>query len=214
MSISKLEVQSRTDHGSRAMKRLRDAGLVPAVLYGLKQEPRLLQLNQTLLESFLRDGSRTIELKLENHVQAALLKDVQYDHLGDRVIHADFQRLDMAETIQVRVPVKFTGMPKGQSVGGIVEHKVTELEVECLPGRIPDELIIALADLDVGQSLHVRDLDMPEGVKCLLDPEAVVASVTVVSEDEEEAAAEGEESSDEPEVIHGKDRPDSPEEGA
>jgi len=208
MSISKLEVFPREAAGSNAMKRLRGEGFVPGVLYGLKREPRLLQVRDDEMATLLREGNRTVELSLGGQVQTALLKDLQYDHLGDHVIHADFVRVDLAETLRIRVPIRFSGVAKGHTAGGIVEHKLSELEVECLPDRIPDEINVALTDLDVGQSIHVRELELPAGVTSPLDPETVVVSVSMVAVEAEEEEAEAPEAEDgqEPEVIQRKER--------
>jgi len=208
MSISKLEVHPREEAGSNAMKRLRRQGFIPGVLYGLKQQPRLLQVHHEEMATLLREGNRTVELRLGGKVQTALLKDLQYDHLGDHVIHADFVRVNLAETLKIRVPLRFSGVAKGHAAGGIVEHKLSELEIECLPDRIPEEVNVVITDLDVGKSLHVRELDLPDGVTSPLDPETVVVSVSMVAveEEEEEAEAPEAEASQEPEVIQRKER--------
>lgn len=212
MSINKLEVQPREDRRSNAMKRLRKSGYVPCILYGLKQEPRSLKMHKDTLNAFLREGIRMAELKMEDQVQSALLKAVQYDYLGENVLHADFFRVDLAETLKIRIPIKFSGMAKGQAAGGMVEQKVSQLEVECLPGNIPEEISISLQDLDVGQSVHLKELSLPEGVKCMLDPETVLVTVSlaVEEEEEEEEKKEVEESEGvdgvEPEVIQRKDK--------
>ncbi len=209
MNINKLEVQSREDRKSNAMKRLRKSGFVPCVLYGLKQESRSLMMHKDTLNAFLREGTRMAELKMGDLVQSALLKAVQYDYLGENVLHADFFRVDLAETLKIRIPIKFSGMARGQAAGGLVEQKVSRLEVECLPGNIPEEISISLLDLDVGQSIHLREVTLPEGVKCSLDPDTVLVTVSLaeVEEEEEKEVVEpvGEESA-EPEVIQRKDK--------
>ena len=209
MSISKLPVFERTAHGSNAMRKLRADGFVPGVLYGLGREPRLLQFRMALIETMLREGERTVELKLGDKAQAAFLKDLQYDHTGDRIIHADFVRVDMDQAITLRVPIKFVGIAVGQSAGGMVDHRHTELEIACLPDRIPEEVEVNLSELNVGQSIHVRELTLPDGVTCPLDPETVIVAVAVPSgvadEELEEDEALGEASGAEPEVI-GKDQ--------
>jgi large subunit ribosomal protein L25 len=209
MSMSKLDVQARSEHGSGAMKRLRAEGFVPSVLYGLQREPRLLKVRSHDLDGVLREGNRMVELKMDDQVQSALLKDLQFDSLGDHVLHVDFVRVDMAETLRIHVPLHCTGTAKGQAAGGLLEHRFSELEVECLPGNIPESIEISVRDLDVGQSIHVRELALPDGVTCPLDPDTVLASVTVVVEEvEEEEAPAAEEETAEPEVIHRKEKPE------
>jgi large subunit ribosomal protein L25 len=215
MNINKLEFEPREERKSNAMKRLRKSGFVPCVLYGLKQEPRMFKMHQDILNAFLREGTRMADLKMGDQVQSALLKDVQYDYLGEKVLHADFVRVNLAETLKIRVPLKFTGMAKGQAAGGILEHKFSELEVECLPGNIPEEITVSLQDLDVGQSIQIKELTLPDGVKCTLEPETALVTVTVVAEEEAEPEAaepEGEESA-EPEVIQRKDKAEEDQEG-
>lgn len=213
MSISKLEVFERTAQGSNAMSQLRKSGDVPGILYGLGREPRLLQFRMGLLETMVRDGERTVELRLGDQSQLAFLKDLQYDYSGDRIIHADFVRVEMDQAITLRIPIKFVGVAAGQAAGGMVDHRLTELEIACLPDRIPEEVEVNLAELQVGQSVHVRELTLPDGVTCPLDAETVIVAVAVpsgVADDEleeEEAAAEG---GVEPAVI-GKDMADAEE---
>lgn len=208
MSISKLDVFERTASGSNAMRHLRNEGVVPGVLYGLARDPRLLQFRKESLETMLRDGERTVELRLGDQTQPAFLKALQYDHLGDSIIHADFVRVDLDQAITLRVPIKFVGIAAGQSAGGMVDHRHTELEIACLPDRIPEEIECNLTELHVGQSVLVRELTLPDGVTCPLDPETVVVAVAVpagVAEDEiEEDEAVGDAGA-EPEVI-GKDK--------
>ena len=209
MSISKLEVFERTAQGSNAMAQLRKTGTVPGILYGLAREPRLVQFRMGLLETMVRDGERTVELRLGNQSQMAFLKDLQYDYSGDRIIHADFVRVEMDQAITLRIPIKFVGIAVGQSAGGMVDHRQTELEIACLPDRIPEEVEVNLSELNVGQSIHVRELTLPDGVTCPLDPETVIVAVAVPSgvadEELEEDEALGEASGAEPEVI-GKDQ--------
>ncbi|MBN2489598.1 MAG: 50S ribosomal protein L25 [Planctomycetes bacterium] len=209
MSMNKLQVHARSERGSNAVRRLRAGGFVPAVLYGLHREPHLLKIRGDDLAGMLREGNRMVDLALDDQVQAALLKDLQFDSLGERVLHADFVRVDLAETLRIKIPIRYVGVAKGQAAGGLVDHRLSELEVECLPGRIPEQIEVPVRDLDVGQSIHVRELHLPEGVTCPLNPETVVVAVTVMVEKvEKEAAAVPEAEAAEPEIIVRKDRPD------
>lgn len=208
MSTSKLEVAERSDSGSNAMRKLRADGKVPGVLYGLGRDPRAIAVEGARMDAFLREGARLAELSLGGKTQPAFLKDLQFDPLSDRVLHADFMRVDLDEKLQLSVPVKFTGVAKGQSAGGIVEQLAVELEVECLPDKIPEEISVSITELDVGQVLHAKDLEMPDGVKPA-DPEAAVVGCVVPTAEAEadEEGAEGGEGA-EPEVVTKKDKPD------
>jgi len=134
-----------------------------------------------------------------------LIKEVQRDPITNAPLHADFFALDMTHTIDVEVPIHVTGTAVGVSLmGGILDHVLREIEVECLPGSIPDEIVVDVSALEIGDSIHIRDLVLPAGVELRSDPDLSVVSVVAPKaiEDElpeaEEAAAaapEGEEAS-------------------
>lgn len=207
MSVTKLEVSERTATGSNANARIRSEGGVPGVLYGLGRDPRNLQFRRETFDAFLRDGARLVDLDLGGKTQPAFLKDLQFDPISHDVLHADFMRVDLAEKLTLRVPLTFTGIAKGQTAGGRVDAVATELEVECLPDNIPEEISVSVLELDLGETWHANEIELPKGVTPITPDEPVV-TCAVVTEEEAEGETEDAEGGDapaEPEVMTRKE---------
>jgi large subunit ribosomal protein L25 len=137
---------------------------------------------------------------------------VQYDHLGLEVIHVDFARVSLDEKVEVTVPVELKGEPKGEKDGGVLQQIINELEVECLVTDIPDRIVHNVSEMALDDVLHIKDLQLPSGVRVLQDGELIVAQVREIKEEEvAPAAVEGEA---EPEVIGKKAEEEAPAEGA
>lgn len=200
-----LSVQPRTNLGSRANKRLRDSGQVPAVIYGHKEAVLPVSLNRKEIGHHLSGGTHVFDLNFDGKSEKVLVKEVQYDHLGKEIIHVDFARVSLDERVEVTVPLELKGTPKGEADGGVLQQIISELEVECLVLEIPDIIRHNVADLELNAVLHIRDLKLPPGVKVLQDPELIVATVKEIVEAAPTEAVEG---AAEPEVIGRK-----PEEG-
>jgi large subunit ribosomal protein L25 len=155
-------------------------------------------------------GERLLELDISGEKENVLIKDVQYDPFGQKILHADLARVDLNERVKVTVPIVLTGTAAGASEGGVLQQTVAEARIECVVVSIPEDIRVRVNDMKVGDSLHMRDLKLPEGATLLEDPETVVVSVVVVAE--EEAAAAGEEGA-EPEVLTAKAEPEEAPEG-
>lgn len=212
MEQVELKADVRAERGTAACRRLRRKGLVPGVLYGLHKESINLAIHHEDLERALRSGSRMLTLSLGEGSERVLLKEVQYDAFGDGVIHVDFARVAMHEELEIEVPIVLKGTPRGVEVDhGILEHTLHEVTVRCLPDRIPENIVANVAEMEIGHVLRLGDLEAPDGVKILGDPETTVATVAppVAEEEVVEAAAEGEAA--EPEVI-GREEKESEEE--
>jgi large subunit ribosomal protein L25 len=209
MSKASIQIaaEQRSQLGSRANRRLREAGKVPGVIYGHKEAVIPLTLPKKELVHHLSRGAHVFDLQLQGSTQKVLVKDVQYDHLGLEVLHVDFARVSLDEKVEVTVPVELKGTPKGEAEGGVLQQIISELEVECLVTDIPDVITHNVSDMELDSVLHVSDLKLPPNVRVLQDPEQIVATVReIVEEAAVVAAPEGEA---EPEVIGRK-----PEEGA
>ena len=206
MEHTTLQATKRQETGSRAARRLRREGLVPAVLYGHGRDTVHLSVPLKEFDHLRHGGARLLDLEIGGTVEPAVVKDLQYDSLGDAVLHVDFARVAMDETITVTVPVELHGLAKGVTSGGILDHVIVDIEVSCLPGNIPGNIRIEIADLDIGDVVHIRDIDAPEGVEFLQDPDAPVVTIhPPVAAAEEEAVEEVElEAEAEPEVIGGR----------
>jgi len=204
-----IEAQKRPDLGTRSAQRLRRDGLVPAVLYGHKQETIHLTLGLTDVDHLLHDGARVVDLQIGGVVETALLKDIQYDAMGDHVLHLDLNRIDADERVQVTVPVVLHGLCRGVESGGILDHLLQDIEVECSAVSIPDNVRVEVADLDIGDGVHIRDLEAPAGLTFLQDPDSLVVTVhpPVAAAAEEELAEEvAEGAAAEPELIGQRDK--------
>jgi large subunit ribosomal protein L25 len=198
MKILELETEERNTKGSKAVRRLRDAGKIPAILYGHKQDNVMLSLKEDDFEHILRAKARMVFLTFDNKKQSALIKDVQYDNLRDSILHVDFSRVDLNEKVRVRTPIELSGESVGVKEGGVLTHVMKDVEVECLPTVIPEKIKLNISELGIGKSLHVKELPLLEGIHYVSDPETVVASVHHVVE---EKAVSEEELLTEPEVI-------------
>lgn len=205
MEIPTLTVEKRKAAGSRAAGRLRRAGKLPAVLYGHGQAPVSLSLSFRDVALHLEHGVHIVNLELEKEVQPCQFKDAQYDYLGTKLVHLDLVRVDLTERIKVTVQIEFRGTPKGVTDdGGVLRHEMTELEIECIVSDVPDTVRVDLSHLEMDQVYHVKDIELPEGVNLVGDPQAAVAVVRLPAAApivEEEPPAEGEPSAAEPEVI-------------
>jgi len=188
----------RSELGSRANKRLRDAGLLPGVVYGHKEAVVPVTLPRKELVSHLNRGAHVFELALDGKNERVLVKEVQYDHLGLEVIHVDFARVSLDEKVEVTVPIELKGTPKGEADGGVLQQIVSELEVECLVTEIPDAIRYNVSELKLNDILHIRDLKFPPGVRAIPDGDVIVATVKEIAETEA-TPVEGETA--EPEVI-------------
>jgi large subunit ribosomal protein L25 len=203
--------KKRGELGSRANKRLRDAGFIPGVVYGHKEAVVPVTLPRKEVVQHLNRGAHLFDLDLDGKSEKVLLKEVQYDHLGTEVIHVDFARVRLDEKVKVKLPVELRGEPKGAADGGVLHQVIAQLDVECLVTEIPDALRHSVADMALNDVLHIKDLHLPPGVRILQDGELIVATVREILEVvETTAAVEGETA--EPEVIGRKVEPG--EEGA
>jgi len=199
-----MTAMSREDAGTRHARRLRDQGRLPAVIYGHGEGTVSISLDQHDVELALQHGARTMNVKIDGKPeQQCLIKDVQYDFLDTTPIHLDLTRVDLHERVQVTVGIELRGTPKGVAQGGVLDQVMAEIEVECMVSNIPDTYNPLVAELDIGDTLQVKDLDLGEGVKALADPEEVICTVQVLAEEvepEEDVEVEvGEE--EEPERI-------------
>jgi large subunit ribosomal protein L25 len=208
-----LVAQPRDGRGSQAAKRLRKQGLLPAVLYGHKEETLALALATGEVESIIRHGVRVVDLKTDGKEEKALIKEVQWDHLGKELLHVDFARVAMDERIVISVPLEIRGTAPGVNAGGMFDQPMHTLSVECLAISIPESIRVNVGEMQIGSIIHVRDLALPEGVKAMSDPDAIVVQISApVAEAEAAPAAEAPEAA-EPEVI-GRQKAEEEEEGA
>ncbi len=212
-----LEAQIRSKHGKSEAKSLRREGFIPAVVYASGKESQSLKLNRRdflhLIHQYHLESS-VINLKIKGQrSRSVLVKDLQYDPVKEEVIHIDFQEISLTSKIKVNVRVVAKGEPVGvKQDGGTLNHLLWELEIECLPTQIPEEIPVDVSQLKIGDAIHVRDIPLPSEVKAVNDPDSLVFSVEPPIKEEELAAVSGEgEEPAEPEVI--KEKKETPEAG-
>ncbi len=200
MERVKVEVQTRSETGKGAARKLRRQGLVPAVVYGLDRPPQPLVVRRETAERIIRLGTTALlDLVIDGAPPsgevAAIVKDFQRHPVSRELLCLDFQWVSLTETVDVPVPVEVVGQAPGLQQGGILEQHLHEVTVRCLPTEIPDHLEIDITGLEIGDSLHVRDIKLPEGVEILEDEEetVVVIAAPKVAAEEEEAAEAAEE---------------------
>lgn len=203
-----IQVELREPGSSNRARRLRQEGKIPAVLYGEEREPRTIAVNpRDLVEILTSDQGENTILNLtvgDGKGQTALIHDYQVDPVSYRVLHADFKRISMDVEVEVQVPVHVHGEPIGvRRDDGVLDQVMRELTVRCLPGSIPDSFDIDVSDLEINDSVHVSDLEVPEGVVLEAEPERTIAVVAppqeleLEVEEEEDLLGEAEE----PELI-------------
>lgn len=202
-----LNAKKRERTGSRYAQRVRSNGGLPAVVYGHKEEPVSITLDAHEAIGHISKGEKVFELDLEGHKQHVLLKDLGYDYLGTNIIHADFARVDLNERVDTRVHLRFVGEAKGlKTLGAIMMHPHTELELNCLISNLPDHVDVDVSEMEVGDALHASDVKLPlESMQLLTDEDTVIAQIVMkaVQEEEGEASEVGAEG-EEPEVIGDK----------
>ncbi len=210
MSVIPLIAARRGERGKGAARKARAAGRIPAVLYGRGAEAIPVAIESRDFELAMRKhkgGNPIVGLTVEGSEYTALIRDVQYDPVTRGIIHLDFQRISLTETVEVDVAVRLTGLAVGvKDAGGILEPILRDVKVRCLPTAIPSAIEVDVSALNIGDSIHVRDIVAPE-VTILNDPDSTVATVvppTVTVEEkpaEEAAAAAATAEPAEPEVI-------------
>lgn len=200
-----INAETRKDLGKGASKRLRRRGLIPAVFYGRGEEPLAISVDPRAINQVLHSASghnTIITLNFDGRSAQAIIKEVQYHPVRDELLHADFLRVAMDVAIRVTVPIELVGEAKGvKAAGGILELVTREIEVECLPGDIPDHIRIDVSDLGIGDTVHVADLKVDRSrLKILEEPDTVLATVIAPRVEEEKPEAVVAEPA-EPEVI-------------
>ena len=195
-----LDTQVRDVKGKGPVGRLRAQGRVPAILYGPKRNPLMLAIEAKQLEKLLGQGGSDqilVDLNLnaagEEGVHPAMLKELQMDHIKDSIVHADFYEISLDEEIEIEISVRLVNTPVGAKSGGVLEHVKREIVVSCLPDKAVSSIELDVSGLDLGQSLHIRDIVLPEGITALEEGDITVAVVAAPHMAEPVKAAEGEE---------------------
>lgn len=190
-----LNAFGRSVIGRAEVKKLRDAGRIPATIYGRQTKPENLELvgreltdliNHSLSENIL------VDLDVNKKKRLALVQEVQHHPLSGKVLHVDFHEVAENEMVTVMVPVETTGEPVGvKTGGGVLEHIVFKLKVRALPKNLPEQILIDVSALDVGKSIHLGEVKAPEGVEIMGKKSTTVVAVAMPKTEVEAAPAEG-----------------------
>lgn len=210
MSETTIEVHQRDETGKSVNRRLRREGWIPAVVYGAGKDPVPIQVERTRFLELLREsGSENAVFQLElagtGKKRHTMVRQIDADPITRRVLHVDFQRVLMDETVRVSIPIEIVGVAEGvKTHGGVLDFVTREIAIECLPGDIPNSVEIEVTPLEIGDHLETGDLELPEGVALMDEADKVVVSIApprveVEEEEEEELLIEAE--LEEPEVI-------------
>src|SRR5947207_13340584 len=211
----KLTAERRTATGRSAVRKLKAMGVVPAIIYGAKDKAEPLQVSRRDISAVLsHDAGENIlvELEVAGKSRLALVQEVQHAPLGSAILHVDFHAVSMDEKIQADVPLEPTGIANGvKNMGGLLEQNLRSLAIECLPRDLPDVIRVDISALDIGDSIHVREIQLPAGVTTRIQQELTAFSVLAPTVEEEPVAATAEAAAG-PEVITAKK--EEPEAGA
>lgn len=216
-----VKADKRPEIGKGSARSLRRQGVLPAVVYGvndstpIKIESR--QMTRLITSGVGEHSLITIELNEDGKKASehpVLIKDYQMDPVSDELLHVDFIEVSLEKNVNVTIPLVIVKNPAGVKMGGILEHQLREIEVECLPTQIPDRFEIDAGHIEIGNSLHVSDLTPPEGARIVNDGSEVVLTVSAPKIEEEAPAEAAEEAEAEPELVKGKGKEEGEEKPA
>lgn len=184
-----LKTEPREALGTRASRKLRDSGRIPASVQAVDDKAHVnLSIDEAEFLTTRRHHEHLYDLEVGGKTESVLVRELQWDVFGERITHVEFRRVDVHKVTEVDVPLEFVGRPKG----GVLNQMVTELTVKAKPGDIPDSIEVAVGDLEAGHALHASDLKLPAGVELGIDPETPIASVVAAASEDDIAPAEGE----------------------
>ena len=224
MERHSIEAELRTETGKGAARKIRRDGLIPGVVYGRGNEPRSIKVDPLDIEKLLHSNA-IFDLTFvgedgEEDESTVIIKDYQKDVIKEDLLHVDFQFISMDEKITVSVPMKLEGEAEGVRDGGVLQQLLRQIEIDALPAEIPEEITLDISELEVGESLSVSDLELPESVDLVTDKDEVIVTVVtpteLVEEEEEEEEEEeflepeviGEEEEEEEELEEGEEEPE------
>jgi len=194
----KLKAEPRSATGRSAARRLKALGIVPAVVYGGKEKSQSLQVAARDINAMLSHASGEnilVELEIAGHegTKAALLQEVQHSPVGGDILHVDFHAISMDEKITADVPLEPLGVATGvKNFGGLLDQNIRSLTIECFPKDLPDKITVDISSLNIGDSIHVRDIKFPTGVVVKVPSDLTAFSVMAPTAEEEPVTPEAE----------------------
>lgn len=206
MKVVTLKAHVRESLGSAESRRARRQGRLPVAVYSAGDAAAHITVDMRTFRHALDHGARVIDLDEEGNTSRVLLKDVQFDALGMKLLHADFLRLSSDKEVDLAVPLDLQGTPKGVMAGGTLTVQSSSVTVRCLPANIPEAIPVDVSELEMGSSLTASEVSLPEGAALVTDPGAVLLIVMVPrglkGDDEEE---DGEEDAEDGDAAEGDD---------
>ncbi len=202
----KLKAEARPTVGRSAVRKLRACGFIPAVIYGGNDKPQPLQVSAREINAMMSHASGEnvlVELEIgDGQSRTALVQEVQHAPVGGEIRHVDFHAISMDQMIQAEVPLEPVGTAVGvKTFGGLLEQSLRALAIECLPGDLPDRITVDVSHLNIGDAIHVRDIELPQGVTPKVQVDLTAFSVVAPVVEEAPVAAEAEAAAAGPEVI-------------
>jgi large subunit ribosomal protein L25 len=202
----KLKAEARPTVGRSAVRKLRARGFIPAVIYGGNDKPQPLQVSAREINAMMSHASGEnvlVELEIgDGQSRTALVQEVQHAPVGGEIRHVDFHAISMDQMIQAEVPLEPVGTAVGvKTFGGLLEQSLRALAIECLPGDLPDRITVDVSQLNIGDAIHVRDIELPQGVAPKVQVDLTAFSVVAPVVEEAPVAAEAEAAAAGPEVI-------------
>ena len=185
MEATELKACIRNESGKGPARRFREKGLIPAVFYGRGQDAIHISVNSADLMKIIKEKKKNIFINLviegnERLEKLSLMKELQIEPVSRRFYHADFYEIRMDRKLTIDIPLHFVGIPVGVVNGGELQHLKRDLKVSCLPSALPDSIDLDVSGLDIGNSLKVQDIKVPEGIEVLDPGDVGVAMVAVV----------------------------------
>ena len=202
MAQHTLAARIRSQKGKEKARKIRKNNLIPAIFYGPGQNPLMLTVDNTELQNMMKNTagdnvivSLQIESEKGRETRMVMLKELQTDPIKDTYLHADFYEVSMDKELTIDVPVHLINTPKGVTAGGILQHVKREIAISCLPDKLVEFIDIDVSELDIGESLHIADIPLPEGIKTVEEEGLTVAvvvppTVSIEKEEEEPEAVE------------------------
>lgn len=202
MADLSLKAEKRSTSTKGELNDLRKTGLIPGVFYAKDQGNFTIAMHENQLKKIVYTSeAHIVSLDVEGQTYRCILKDIQFDPLTDKMVHFDLQGVTAGQIMQMQVPIVLKGSAKGVKEGGVLEHHLTKVDVECLPKHLPENIEINVSELKVGDSISCGDLEL-ENVKILNNPDSVIVGVSSTRAEEEETAdVDLDEEVQQPEVI-------------
>ena len=176
-----LKAEAREHTGSKTVRKIRKQGRIPAIMYGHKEKPVAISLDEHNFVEGLHHGHRLIDVQIGKKKEKTIVKELQYDYLGKNIIHADLMRVAVGEKVKVTVPIELKGTAIGTHEGGIIEEHTDHLDIECEATNIPETIVVSVKDVHVGDALHAGEIELPDGIILVSSPDILLVTCHLVA---------------------------------